>query len=151
MKTPLSPSQLLESGQIFAFGGICHELVETPAPTTSGLCVQQTPSAGLTCSSSRFPFLRVHPVVVFHCLTPSCCLVPGQSGAYSLCDVCNLQLTSAAQAQLHYNGRSHLRRVRQLQPGEVPQQRAGMFTRLLNTVGQGDAGQAQLWCLHHSV
>uniref|UniRef100_A0A3P8RUY2 Zinc finger protein 385B n=1 Tax=Amphiprion percula TaxID=161767 RepID=A0A3P8RUY2_AMPPE len=37
-----------------------------------------------------------------------------QGGAYSLCEVCNLQLTSAAQAQLHYNGRSHLRRVRQL-------------------------------------
>ncbi|XP_061735399.1 zinc finger protein 385B isoform X2 [Nerophis ophidion] len=37
--------------------------------------------------------------------------------AYSLCDVCNLQLTSAAQAQLHYNARSHLRRVRQMKAG----------------------------------
>uniref|UniRef100_A0A3Q0SLY4 Zinc finger protein 385B n=1 Tax=Amphilophus citrinellus TaxID=61819 RepID=A0A3Q0SLY4_AMPCI len=48
-----------------------------------------------------------------------------QGGAYSLCEVCNLQLTSAAQAQLHYNGRSHLRRVRQLQAGETGQQAAG--------------------------
>uniref|UniRef100_A0A3Q3XI10 C2H2-type domain-containing protein n=1 Tax=Mola mola TaxID=94237 RepID=A0A3Q3XI10_MOLML len=39
--------------------------------------------------------------------------------------VCNLQLTSAAQAQLHYNGKSHLRRVRQLQAGETGQQAAG--------------------------
>lgn len=49
----------------------------------------------------------------------------GQGGAYSLCEVCNLQLTSAAQAQLHYNGKSHLRRVRQLQAGDTGQQTAG--------------------------
>uniref|UniRef100_A0A3Q1HQH9 C2H2-type domain-containing protein n=1 Tax=Anabas testudineus TaxID=64144 RepID=A0A3Q1HQH9_ANATE len=96
MKTPLSPSQLLESGQIFAFGGMCQELVETPTPTTISLSVQQAPS-------------------------------PAQSGAYSLCEVCNLQLTSAAQAQLHYNGRSHLRRVRQLQAGETGLQAAAGF------------------------
>uniref|UniRef100_A0A7N8YLN0 Zinc finger protein 385B n=1 Tax=Mastacembelus armatus TaxID=205130 RepID=A0A7N8YLN0_9TELE len=51
--------------------------------------------------------------------------VQGQGGTYSLCKVCNLQLTSAAQAQLHYNGRSHLRRVRQLQAGETGQQAPG--------------------------
>ncbi|XP_045910979.1 zinc finger protein 385B [Micropterus dolomieu] len=93
MKTPLSPSQLLESGQIFAFGGMCHELMDRPIPTTISLSVQQTPP-------------------------------PGQGGAYSLCEVCNLQLTSAAQAQVHYNGKSHLRRVRQLQAGETGQQAA---------------------------
>uniref|UniRef100_A0AAQ4QP50 C2H2-type domain-containing protein n=1 Tax=Gasterosteus aculeatus aculeatus TaxID=481459 RepID=A0AAQ4QP50_GASAC len=49
---------------------------------------------------------------------------PGQGGAYSLCEVCNLQLASPAQAQLHYNGRSHLRRVRQLQARETGQQAA---------------------------
>ncbi|XP_044073666.1 zinc finger protein 385B isoform X2 [Siniperca chuatsi] len=90
MKTPLSPSQLLECGQIFAFGGMCQELMDRPIPTTISLSVQQTPS-------------------------------PGQGGAYSLCEVCNLQLTSAAQAQVHYNGRSHLRRVRQCQAGETGQ------------------------------
>ncbi|XP_049449667.1 zinc finger protein 385B isoform X1 [Epinephelus fuscoguttatus] len=93
MKTPLSPSQLLERGQIFAFGGVCQELMDPPTPTSTSLSVQQTPSTG-------------------------------QGGAYSLCDVCNLQLTSAAQAQIHYNGRSHLRRVRQLQAGETGQQAA---------------------------
>uniref|UniRef100_UPI0037E996D0 zinc finger protein 385B n=1 Tax=Semicossyphus pulcher TaxID=241346 RepID=UPI0037E996D0 len=100
MKTPLSPSQLLESGQIFAFGGMCQELMDTPIPTTISLSVQQTPSTG-------------------------------QSGAYSLCEVCNLQLTSSAQAQLHYNGRSHLRRVRQLKAGETGQQASGAQCRSL--------------------
>ncbi|XP_026152156.1 zinc finger protein 385B [Mastacembelus armatus] len=100
MKTPLSPSQLLESGQIFVFGGMCQELMDTPTPTTISLSIQQTPS-------------------------------PGQGGTYSLCKVCNLQLTSAAQAQLHYNGRSHLRRVRQLQAGETGQQAPGSQSRSL--------------------
>ncbi|XP_076602758.1 zinc finger protein 385B isoform X1 [Chaetodon auriga] len=93
MKTPLSPSQLLESGQILAFGGMCQELMDRHTSTTISLSVQQTPA-------------------------------PGQGGPYSLCEVCNLQLTSAGQAQLHYNGRSHLRRVRQLQAGETGQQAA---------------------------
>ncbi|XP_067371754.1 zinc finger protein 385B isoform X1 [Channa argus] len=105
MKTPLSPSQLLESGQRFAFRGMCQEPVETPTLTTISLSLQQTPSP-----------------------------VTGQGGAYSLCEVCNLQLTSAAQAQLHYNGRSHLRRVRQLQAGETRQQAAGVQARSLPQV-----------------
>ncbi|XP_075887159.1 zinc finger protein 385B isoform X2 [Nelusetta ayraudi] len=88
MKTPLGPSQLLDGGPILAFGGMCHELMERPMPTTTSPSMQQTPPAG-------------------------------QGAAYSLCKVCNLQLTSAAQAQLHYNGKSHLRRVRQLQAGET--------------------------------
>lgn len=58
-------------------------------------------------------------------LTHPCWFLPGQGGAYSLCKVCNLQLTSAGQAQVHYNGKSHLRRVRQLQAGETGQQAAG--------------------------
>ncbi|XP_058249020.1 zinc finger protein 385B isoform X3 [Hemibagrus wyckioides] len=39
---------------------------------------------------------------------------------YSLCEVCNIQLNSAAQVQMHYNGKSHLRRVKQLNNGESP-------------------------------
>ncbi|XP_007547287.1 zinc finger protein 385B [Poecilia formosa] len=101
MKTPLSPSLLLESRQIFAFGGMGQELMDTPTPSALPPPVQQTPS-------------------------------PGQGGTYSLCEVCNLQLTSAAQAQLHYNGRSHLRRVKQLQAGQTRQQAAaGAQTRSL--------------------
>ncbi|XP_037645907.1 zinc finger protein 385B isoform X1 [Sebastes umbrosus] len=101
MKTPLSPSHPLERAQIFAFGGMCQELMDPPTPTTISLSVQQTPSQG-------------------------------QGVAYSLCEVCNLQLTSAGQAQVHYNGRSHLRRVRQLQARETGQQAgAGAQSRSL--------------------
>uniref|UniRef100_A0A3P9N9B4 Zinc finger protein 385B n=1 Tax=Poecilia reticulata TaxID=8081 RepID=A0A3P9N9B4_POERE len=50
--------------------------------------------------------------------------------------VCNLQLTSAAQAQLHYNGRSHLRRVKQLQAGQTRQQAAGG----VSAAGSGSGG-----------
>ncbi|XP_074514609.1 zinc finger protein 385B isoform X3 [Sebastes fasciatus] len=100
MKTPLSPSHPLERAQIFAFGGMCQELMDPPTPTTISLSVQQTPS-------------------------------PGQGVAYSLCEVCNLQLTSAGQAQVHYNGRSHLRRVRQLQARETGQQAGGAQSRSL--------------------
>ncbi|KAM9850604.1 zinc finger protein 385B [Aulostomus maculatus] len=96
MKTPLSPSQFLDSGQTFAIRGMCQELMDAPAALR--LSVQQTPSTG-------------------------------QGTAYSLCEVCNLQLTSSAQAQLHYNGRSHLRRVRQLKAGKTGQQAAGGQSR----------------------
>uniref|UniRef100_W5MHB9 Zinc finger protein 385B n=1 Tax=Lepisosteus oculatus TaxID=7918 RepID=W5MHB9_LEPOC len=39
---------------------------------------------------------------------------------FSLCEVCNIQLNSAAQAQVHYNGKSHLKRVKQLNNGTLP-------------------------------
>lgn len=31
----------------------------------------------------------------------------------TLCEVCNIQLNSSAQAQIHYNGKTHQRRLRQ--------------------------------------
>uniref|UniRef100_A0A4W4EFH7 Zinc finger protein 385B n=1 Tax=Electrophorus electricus TaxID=8005 RepID=A0A4W4EFH7_ELEEL len=45
---------------------------------------------------------------------------------YSLCEVCNIQLNSAAQAQIHYNGKSHLRRVKQLNHAEGSPAGAGV-------------------------
>ncbi|CAM5147502.1 unnamed protein product [Eretmochelys imbricata] len=39
---------------------------------------------------------------------------------FSFCEVCNIQLNSATQAQVHYNGKSHLRRVKQLNNGKLP-------------------------------
>nr|XP_060635888.1 zinc finger protein 385B isoform X2 [Anolis sagrei ordinatus] len=39
---------------------------------------------------------------------------------FSFCDVCNIQLNSAAQAQVHYNGKSHLKRIKQLNNGKLP-------------------------------
>nr|XP_035925052.1 transmembrane protein C17orf113 isoform X3 [Halichoerus grypus] len=40
--------------------------------------------------------------------------------SYTLCDVCNIQLNSAAQAQVHCGGRAHQRRLRQLSLGKTP-------------------------------
>lgn len=39
--------------------------------------------------------------------------------SYTLCEVCNIQLNSAAQAQIHYNGKSHQKRLKQLSNGKV--------------------------------
>ncbi|XP_065434021.1 zinc finger protein 385C isoform X7 [Chrysemys picta bellii] len=40
--------------------------------------------------------------------------------SFTLCEVCNIQLNSAAQAQIHYNGKSHQKRLKQLRKGKVP-------------------------------
>ncbi|KAG8512895.1 Zinc finger protein 385B [Galemys pyrenaicus] len=40
--------------------------------------------------------------------------------SYTICDVCNIQLNSAAQAQVHCGGRAHQRRLRQLSLGKSP-------------------------------
>ncbi|XP_045344845.1 zinc finger protein 385C isoform X5 [Leopardus geoffroyi] len=45
--------------------------------------------------------------------------------SYTLCDVCNIQLNSAAQAQVHCGGRAHQRRLRQLGLGKTPAGPAG--------------------------
>ncbi|XP_023691205.2 zinc finger protein 385C-like isoform X2 [Paramormyrops kingsleyae] len=37
---------------------------------------------------------------------------------YTLCEVCNIQLNSPAQAQIHYNGKSHQKRLKQLASGK---------------------------------
>ncbi|XP_047012163.1 zinc finger protein 385B isoform X2 [Ictalurus punctatus] len=52
---------------------------------------------------------------------------------YSLCEVCNIQLNSAAQVQTHYNGKSHLRRVKQLNNGESPPASSSSVPNLLTT------------------
>uniref|UniRef100_A0A8C4J0T1 Zinc finger protein 385C n=1 Tax=Dromaius novaehollandiae TaxID=8790 RepID=A0A8C4J0T1_DRONO len=40
--------------------------------------------------------------------------------SFTLCEVCNIQLNSAAQAQIHYNGKSHQKRLKQLDKGKGP-------------------------------
>ncbi|ERE68439.1 zinc finger protein [Cricetulus griseus] len=45
--------------------------------------------------------------------------------SYTLCDVCNIQLNSAAQAQVHCGGRAHQRRLRQLSLGKTSTGPAG--------------------------
>ncbi|XP_076609620.1 zinc finger protein 385C isoform X2 [Chaetodon auriga] len=40
--------------------------------------------------------------------------------SYTLCEVCNIQLNSPAQAQIHYNGKSHQKRLKQISNGKMP-------------------------------
>ncbi|KAK5855948.1 hypothetical protein PBY51_007577 [Eleginops maclovinus] len=40
--------------------------------------------------------------------------------SYTLCEVCNIQLNSAAQAQIHYDGKSHQKRLKQISNGKMP-------------------------------
>nr|XP_056719472.1 zinc finger protein 385C [Euleptes europaea] len=39
--------------------------------------------------------------------------------SFTLCEVCNIQLNSAVQAQIHYNGKSHQKRLKQLNKGRI--------------------------------
>lgn len=39
--------------------------------------------------------------------------------SFTLCEVCNIQLNSAVQAQIHYNGKSHQKRLKQLSKSKV--------------------------------
>ncbi|XP_074051816.1 zinc finger protein 385D isoform X2 [Macrotis lagotis] len=44
---------------------------------------------------------------------------------FTLCNVCNIQLNSAAQAQIHYNGKSHQKRLKQLSNGSIKPDNGG--------------------------
>lgn len=46
---------------------------------------------------------------------------------FTLCNVCNIQLNSAAQAQIHYNGKSHQKRLKQLSNGMVKNDNGKFF------------------------
>ncbi|XP_029601828.1 zinc finger protein 385B, partial [Salmo trutta] len=39
--------------------------------------------------------------------------------SYTVCEVCNIQLNSPAQAQIHYNGKSHQKRLKQISNGKI--------------------------------
>uniref|UniRef100_A0A3Q2XGL6 Zinc finger protein 385C n=1 Tax=Hippocampus comes TaxID=109280 RepID=A0A3Q2XGL6_HIPCM len=51
---------------------------------------------------------------------------------YTMCDVCNIQLNSAAQAQIHYNGKSHQRRLKQNSQGSKAAKNTGGLTSELH-------------------
>uniref|UniRef100_A0A8D0DYJ1 Zinc finger protein 385B n=1 Tax=Salvator merianae TaxID=96440 RepID=A0A8D0DYJ1_SALMN len=65
-------------------------------------------------------FLRVSEEKGLRYERPDYQLSKEKKKIFSFCDVCNIQLNSAAQAQVHYNGKSHLKRVKQLNNGKLP-------------------------------
>ncbi|TNN52766.1 Zinc finger protein 385B [Liparis tanakae] len=62
--------------------------------------------------------------------------------SYTMCEVCNIQLNSAAQAQIHYNGKSHQKRLKQISRGKAPSNTGcvprcdGRFKTLVKKVGR---------------
>ncbi|KAI4529511.1 hypothetical protein MG293_020189 [Ovis ammon polii] len=57
--------------------------------------------------------------------------------SFTLCTVCNIQLNSTAQAQIHYNGKSHQKRVKQLSSGTVRNDSAVYSTEdSVNSLGE---------------
>lgn len=46
---------------------------------------------------------------------------------FTLCNVCNIQLNSTAQAQIHYNGKSHQKRLKQLSNGMLKNDNGKLF------------------------
>ncbi|XP_053121651.1 zinc finger protein 385C isoform X2 [Hemicordylus capensis] len=56
--------------------------------------------------------------------------------SFTLCEVCNIQLNSAVQAQIHYNGKSHQKRLKQLNKGKGPPNKgpAGHDSSLLTSL-----------------
>ncbi|KAF3699923.1 Zinc finger protein 385B Zinc finger protein 533 [Channa argus] len=54
--------------------------------------------------------------------------------SYTLCEVCNIQLNSAAQAQIHYNGKSHQKRLKQISNGKMPSNTGETFGKDRNRV-----------------
>ncbi|XP_042332696.1 zinc finger protein 385C isoform X3 [Sceloporus undulatus] len=68
----------------------------------SGICVSLTESPGIGClPEQRSKREKKHP-------------------SFTLCEVCNIQLNSAVQAQIHYNGKSHQKRLKHLNKGKIP-------------------------------
>ncbi|XP_070097459.1 zinc finger protein 385B isoform X3 [Equus przewalskii] len=59
---------------------------------------------------------------------------------FSFCEVCNIQLNSAAQAQVHYNGKSHRKRVKQLSDGQPPPPAQGSGPLLASPSTNNSAG-----------
>ncbi|XP_045662192.1 zinc finger protein 385B isoform X2 [Ursus americanus] len=59
---------------------------------------------------------------------------------FSFCEVCNIQLNSAAQAQVHYNGKSHRKRVKQLSDGQPPPPAQGSGQQLASPGTNTSAG-----------
>ncbi|CAI9171932.1 unnamed protein product [Rangifer tarandus platyrhynchus] len=54
---------------------------------------------------------------------------------FTLCNVCNIQLNSTAQAQIHYNGKSHQKRLKQLSNGMVKNDNGRRITWRKNYLG----------------
>lgn len=105
MKRPYSPSALLNTeldGRRFSSGLDVQMDDETNSDGRAEGAVLDQRSLGLSLPSALHKPKR-----------------EGKRRRYMLCEVCNIQLNSAAQAQVHYNGKSHQKRLKQISTGKV--------------------------------
>lgn len=114
MKRPYSPSALLNTeldSRCFSSGLDVHMDDETNSNSQAEGAAQDQRSLGVT--------------------LPSALLKPKREGKqrrYMLCEVCNIQLNSGAQAQIHYNGKSHQKRLKQIGKGRASSNMGRCFT-----------------------
>lgn len=105
-RTPLVPSMCSQYSACFLVSlSLCSGMKRPLSPSPPG--EKEPPISGATECPPRPPEL---PKPKRERKRPS----------YTLCDVCNIQLNSAAQAQVHCGGRAHQRRLRQLSLGKTP-------------------------------
>ncbi|TRY59841.1 hypothetical protein DNTS_035262 [Danionella cerebrum] len=50
--------------------------------------------------------------------------------SYTLCEVCNIQLNSAAQAQIHYNGKTHQKRLKHIKSNSTAEKERQLVAAL---------------------
>lgn len=105
MKRPYSPSGLLNTeldSRSFSSGLDVQMDDETNSKSQAEDAVQDQGSLGLSLPSALHKPRR-----------------EGKQRRYMLCEVCNIQLNSGAQAQIHYNGKSHQKRLKQISNGKA--------------------------------
>ncbi|CAN0358099.1 unnamed protein product [Lampetra fluviatilis] len=113
---------------------------------------RDVPAAAVRVADDKFmgcTELKQHPAVAIE-LTwpvpanhsgPGCVQVQRPPSRYELCSVCNLQLGSAQQAQVHYTSRYHQRRLKQTAPlSNCP---PGTRPPLLFASGPGETARAR--------
>ncbi|XP_034990774.1 zinc finger protein 385C isoform X3 [Zootoca vivipara] len=94
-------SQGVETVKFGIVHGMKRPLSPPHSPGRSSIFGTLTESSGIGCAPEpRTKREKKHP-------------------SFTLCEVCNIQLNSAVQAQIHYNGKSHQKRLKQLNKGKV--------------------------------
>uniref|UniRef100_A0A671QUZ8 Zinc finger protein 385D-like n=1 Tax=Sinocyclocheilus anshuiensis TaxID=1608454 RepID=A0A671QUZ8_9TELE len=77
------------------------------SPVEDGLLTEQTGHEGVSSEGVEFTRQKAPPI-------NSRPKRERKHRSYTLCEVCNIQLNSAAQAQIHYNGKTHQKRLKHI-------------------------------------
>ncbi|XP_042582394.1 zinc finger protein 385D isoform X3 [Cyprinus carpio] len=92
-----------DHGETFKRNGMKRPL----SPVEDGLLTEQTGHEGMSSDGVEFTRQDAPPI-------NSRPKRERKHRSYTLCEVCNIQLNSAAQAQIHYNGKTHQKRLKHI-------------------------------------